>query len=487
MGSGKIKAHWLLVGLQILTDIALMLLGYFLAAAYRFDQWLSPKLGDYFPAVGVGALTFGIMCYIFGLYDAVQSSRWSWWRRQMRVATALGIAIGVIMMIGSLNFSSRVGRGVMLYGLPLSVAFAGVHHWLLALSYRKRNQRRVACIVAKESDERGVHLFCCLEHGKARFLGLVAKPGYTPGGSLPVLGRTDELNEIVAKHRVEVLLVRDAHMTDPELGAHLRRQRFAGMEISSLADACEEVYHAMPLELVSDAWLIRASSQPGLLYIKKAKRMFDILLSCLLAIPLILLLLLGILLVKISSPGPVFFSQMRSGRFGRPFRIWKLRTMHVQPDDAPPQWTQKDDPRLFRVGKLLRVVRIDEIPQIWNILRGHMSFVGPRPERPEFIEQLAAQIPFYAERMMVQPGLTGWAQVRYPYGASVEDARRKLEYDLYYVKHMGLLLDAFILLDTFRIVLTGGVRQGSWKPMADFTDRVRGVLNDATLTTNPRP
>jgi lipopolysaccharide/colanic/teichoic acid biosynthesis glycosyltransferase len=136
----------------------------------------------------------------------------------------------------------------------------------------------------------------------------------------------------------------------------------------------------------------------------------------------------------------------------------KLRTMRVDAENDGAKWSEKDDPRITIAGRFLRRYRIDEIPQLWHVLCGHMSFVGPRPERPEMIAQLAKGMPFYEERLMVQPGLTGWAQVSYPYGATVLDARRKLEYDLYYMKHMSVFLDVFILLDTVRIVISGGAQ-----------------------------
>jgi lipopolysaccharide/colanic/teichoic acid biosynthesis glycosyltransferase len=180
------------------------------------------------------------------------------------------------------------------------------------------------------------------------------------------------------------------------------------------------------------------------------------------------------LAVKLTSPGPVFYRQARSGRFGRLFNITKLRTMCANAEQGGPVWSTENDPRVTPVSRFLRKYRIDELPQLFHVLMGDMSFVGPRPERPEIIEKLAKAIPYYQERLMVQPGISGWAQVNYPYGASVEDAWRKLEYDLYYMKNMGVFLDIFILLDTVRIVLCGGVNSSHSrtperrKAMADF-------------------
>ena len=171
----------------------------------------------------------------------------------------------------------------------------------------------------------------------------------------------------------------------------------------------------------------------------------------LLTLPLLLLVALAI---KLDSPGPVFYRQERVGRGGRLFSLFKFRSMGVDAEaGGAPQWASKQDPRVTRVGRLIRLTRIDEIPQVLNVLRGDMALVGPRPERPAFVEQLGRLIPHYDERACVRPGITGWAQVNYPYGASVEDARMKLTYDLYYVQHRGLRLDLRILLATVRVVL----------------------------------
>ena len=160
------------------------------------------------------------------------------------------------------------------------------------------------------------------------------------------------------------------------------------------------------------------------------------------------------LLIKLDSPGPVFYRQLRAGQFGTPFTLFKFRSMSVDAEaGGQPRWAQQQDPRVTRVGSIIRLLRIDELPQLLNVLRGEMSMVGPRPERPHFVEQLAQIIPFYHERSYVAPGITGWAQVNFPYGASVEDAREKLAYDLYYVKNRNLLLDLLILFGTVRVIL----------------------------------
>jgi sugar transferase (PEP-CTERM system associated) len=173
---------------------------------------------------------------------------------------------------------------------------------------------------------------------------------------------------------------------------------------------------------------------------------------CLPLIPLIALL------VKLDSPGPVFFSQERIGRRGKTFKVHKFRTMRQDAEAGGAKWATKNDPRITRVGMFLRKTRLDEIPQLWNVLKGDMGFVGPRPERPEFVQWLSEAIPYYNLRHIIRPGLTGWAQVRYQYGASLEETKQKLQYDLYYIKHMSVALDLFIVFETVKTVL---LRRGS--------------------------
>jgi exopolysaccharide biosynthesis polyprenyl glycosylphosphotransferase len=184
------------------------------------------------------------------------------------------------------------------------------------------------------------------------------------------------------------------------------------------------------------------------------KRVFDLLVSSVLLVCAAPVLAIAAVLIKLDSRGPVFYWQERVGRGGRIFRLYKLRTMHQDAEKASgPVWAAHRDPRITRLGAVLRKTRLDELPQAFAVFRGHMSFVGPRPERPFFVQQLKTQIPFYGMREAVKPGITGWAQIRYPYASSVEDARAKLEYDLYYVQHQSLFLDLAICFHTVKTVL----------------------------------
>jgi sugar transferase (PEP-CTERM system associated) len=243
--------------------------------------------------------------------------------------------------------------------------------------------------------------------------------------------------------------------------ASLIEVKLAGTPISELTTFIERETGRVDVDVLNPSWIIfgdgfRASHQMAIFF----KRIFDLSISAILLILAGPVLLLTAAIIKLTSPGPIFYRQERVGLNGNTFAVLKFRSMRQDAEKAgAPQWAQKSDPRVTPIGKFIRATRIDEIPQIFNVFKGDMSFVGPRPERPFFVNQLSQQIPFFAERHAVKPGITGWAQINYPYGASVEDARAKLEYDLYYVKNYSLMLDFLILIQTVRVVLwQDGVR-----------------------------
>jgi exopolysaccharide biosynthesis polyprenyl glycosylphosphotransferase len=186
-----------------------------------------------------------------------------------------------------------------------------------------------------------------------------------------------------------------------------------------------------------------------------AKRLFDIAFAGLFLLVLWPFMLLTAMAVMLESGRPVLYHQLRTGLNGKVFRIYKFRSMRQDAEKGGAVWAQKNDARVTRVGAVIRNTRLDELPQLWNVLKGDMSFVGPRPERPEFVRDLAGQIPYYEVRHKVKPGLMGWAQLKYPYGASVEDARNKLQYDLYYTKNHSFLMDMLIMIQTVEIILLG--------------------------------
>jgi sugar transferase (PEP-CTERM system associated) len=232
--------------------------------------------------------------------------------------------------------------------------------------------------------------------------------------------------------------------------------RLNGVKITDLAGFFERVHGQVPIESLKVSWLIYGHGFRQNVWRSLVKRCLDLVVSAVLLVTAMPVLGLAMLAIAIEGGGPVIYRQERVGYQGRTFTVLKLRSMtHDAERDGKAEWASDRDPRVTRVGRIIRRMRIDELPQLLNVLKGEMSFVGPRPERPEFVAMLVEQIPFYAVRHSVKPGLTGWAQVRYAYGASVEQSIRKLEYDLYYVKNHTLFLDLMILLETVRVVLLG--------------------------------
>jgi exopolysaccharide biosynthesis polyprenyl glycosylphosphotransferase len=213
----------------------------------------------------------------------------------------------------------------------------------------------------------------------------------------------------------------------------------------------------MPIKHIQDQWLLFAggfNTFAGNYYIR-IKRLVDIFISIIGIIAFLPIFLIAAAAISLSSPGGVFFQQQRVGQDGKIFTLWKLRSMYQDAEANGPRWATPGDHRITRVGKWLRLARIDEVPQLWNVLCGDMSLIGPRPERPAFVDALVEIIPYYFIRHIMKPGLSGWAQVNYPYGSSIEDAKIKLEYELYYIKNASLWLDFKIILRTIGVMFTG--------------------------------
>jgi sugar transferase (PEP-CTERM system associated) len=235
----------------------------------------------------------------------------------------------------------------------------------------------------------------------------------------------------------------------------LLRIKTTGVEVHDFSSFLERETGRVDLDSLNPSWLIFSDGfSAGRRLSSWGKRLFDIAASLLLLLLTWPVILLTAIAVKLESRGPAFYRQRRVGLYGETFEVIKLRSMRTDAEvGGKAVWAQKDDPRVTRIGAFIRKVRIDELPQTWSVLKGEMSFVGPRPERPQFVADLETRLPYYAERHVVKPGITGWAQINYPYGASVEDAREKLEYDLYYAKNYTPFLDILILLQTFRVII----------------------------------
>lgn len=456
--NGNLRKHWFLIASHFTLDFKIFYVALVLSSLIRFGSESDQVLCIHWLAFFVSALIYPCTIYICGLYSG-HSATTGLFKRSLISLVCVSIAISALLAVTYIDTARPMGRGIALMGGIFAWAFSILHQAFL-LHVIRTTRERVAYLVTCAFDEAETRLFKSFGHGRLELVGLVEDKGYKVRGNARVLGSSTDLEEIVAREKIDKVLCTSRSLDNPTLCRTFCQLRYAGVTVIPLISLCEEVEQYVPLELVSSEWLLSASGEPHQLYIKKIKRLFDLVVSFSLLVLLSPILLLGMLAVKLSSPGPIFYYQTRARRFGKPFKITKLRTMQVDAEKNGARWAAgHNDPRVTWPGYFLRRFRIDEIPQLFSVLTGEMSFVGPRPERPEMIETLANEIPFYQERVMVQPGLTGWAQVNYPYGSSIEDARRKLEYDLYYMKHMSLALDLFILLDTVRIVLIGGVAE----------------------------
>jgi sugar transferase (PEP-CTERM system associated) len=285
------------------------------------------------------------------------------------------------------------------------------------------------------------------------FIDTPSKSGFSRSDAVDwSVAESDELMELSYRLGASEIVV----ATDDRRGLPVRQLlhcKLAGIKIIDFLDFWERETRTVDLDALKPSWLFYSDGFRCGPVDEFLKRAFDIVVSSALLLLTLPLLLVTACLIKLESPGPVLYRQERMGLQGRVFTILKFRSMGVDAEmGGRPLWAAKGDPRVTRVGSIIRKLRIDELAQILNVLRGDMSFVGPRPERPYFVTDLAKAIPYYSERHWVRPGITGWAQINFPYGASTEDARRKLTYDLYYVKNRSIFLDALILLQTARVI-----------------------------------
>ncbi|HEX9106379.1 MAG TPA: TIGR03013 family XrtA/PEP-CTERM system glycosyltransferase [Longimicrobiales bacterium] len=402
----------------------------------------------------VVTVVFQLALYYFDLYEFHTRQRLSDMAVQITQAWgAACIALGVIYaMVPATIISLRF------FITGLVIAYAAVLLWravyVMAIEHRVLTRR----VLVLGSGEQAERIVAKLEEIRDSGYAVVAQVG---DGVVPRRMASEamlytepvSLSEIVRRQRVEEVVVALDERRGRMPVRELMECKLAGRQVTTGVSFFEGLTGTIPVENMSPSWLIfsdgfRRNRRVGL-----AKRLADVVLSLVGLVLALPVLLLSALLIKLESRGPVFYRQTRVGLRGADFEVVKFRSMREDAERDGPAWAVQDDPRVTRYGAFMRKTRIDELPQLWNILRQDMSFVGPRPERPAFVRQLEAKLPYYSLRHTIRPGLTGWAQINYPYGASEEDALRKLEYDLYYVKNMNIFMDAIIILRTIKTVL----------------------------------
>lgn len=463
--------------------ISVVLLGLYL----RFPKYLGSILIDQRGIYKIALTTFAcqFIFYLFDLYDVAKPRL----RRELltdifqAVGTTL-IVLGTIFMLRPtllLGYEqeiegvgvARTGNGVPVIALILALALMTV--WRLSIHWLMRNPMLGDRILIVGTDKLATdvaHEAMLRRDLGYKVAGYVSEDAKLVGTSIvshnnsldfgqtsftrDVLGSVDELNRIVEQEKIDRVVValqdRRGHMPVDQL-LKLRLQGQAAIEEGTAL--YEKLTGKISVEMLRPSWIIFSGGGKRGTLAGLIRRLFNLVMATVGLVLSLPLAIFAAIAIKLDSPGPIFYSQERVGKNGRTFKIIKFRSMRQDAEKAGAQWATERDPRITRVGNFLRKTRIDEIPQFINILLGDMSFVGPRAERPVFVEQLNEQIPFYSQRHLVEPGLTGWAQVNYGYGASVEDSMQKLQYDLYYIKNVSLLFDIWIMFKTIKVVLFG--------------------------------
>jgi exopolysaccharide biosynthesis polyprenyl glycosylphosphotransferase len=368
------------------------------------------------------------------------------------VPAAVGSGTGLVVVTGlnawvpdlELGAATLVGTAVGVF------ASAGAWEWFVQQSSVGR--RRVLLVGTGELADVVAAEIARERAWRFQLIGLVEE-GHAPSPpDVPCLGEADELAAVVEAHRPDLVVLLDDRTYPVEVD-RLLDVATAGFRVAGLSSFFEHAFGRVPLQYLTPAWFMAVLHLHQPAYARWSKRTLDLVLACiglLLAAPL--LPVLALLVMR--TPGPVIYRQTRLGEGGRAFTIYKFRTMVSDAEEAgKPRWASADDDRATPVGRVLRRTRLDELPQLWNVIRGDMSIVGPRPERPEFVSRLESAVPFWSRRLLVKPGLTGWAQVRRGYTADEASAAEKLSYDLWYIRHGGLTVDVAVCLQTVRMVL----------------------------------
>jgi sugar transferase (PEP-CTERM system associated) len=371
-------------------------------------------------------------------------------------------AIGAAsILLAALYFTMPVlmiGDGIFVSALVVIVV--GILAWRLLFNYLTgslRLQERVLVVGTGETARKVVRQILDQREFAYRVIGFIdddpARIGeriVNPG----IVGTPDDIRGLIEKHQITRIVVSLSDRRGKLPIEELLRAKMSGVRVEDATTTYERVTGKILIDDLRPSWLIFSDGFHVSRMVRAMKRSIDLLLSVTLGLLAFPLMVLTAIAIALESGRPVLYCQERVGENGKTFTLCKFRSMRLDAEKGgTPMWATDGDERVTRVGRFIRTTRLDELPQFWNVVRGDMSFVGPRPERPYFVAELAKDIPFYQQRHVVKPGLTGWAQVKYRYGSSLEDATEKLRYDLYYIKHLSIFFDLTIVFDTVKVVL----------------------------------
>jgi len=456
--------RWVLL---IIVDVLMALAAPFAATVMRFGyQEAASSLAEsstYLTEI-VFVLEILFASHLMDTYDFDRNTR----KREIIINTLLGTATSFFLL--SITYymypGIMLGRGILLVSIAIFAVLQYCWHvvFYLAGHHARRFSRRVL-VLGTGSLASQVGEFCSSGNSNFTLAGYAlcncngAMENDRENIAIPhdlIVGSADDLLAATHQAQANIIVVALSERRGVFPLRDVLRCKLNGIEIMDAPSFYELVYGKLMLEHITPSWIIFSSGFRRSIYFNMFKRYVDIVLSLAgltLTLPFFPIIALAI---KLDSPGPVFFKQIRVGNKEKMFNLYKFRSMRQDAEEKSGAiWAAKNDPRVTRLGSFIRKSRIDEIPQLYNVLKGDMSFVGPRPERPEFVEKLKQVIPYYSKRHFIKPGVTGWAQVRYPYGASVEDAIEKLRYDLFYIKNLSPFLDTLIFFETIKVVLFG--------------------------------
>ena len=433
----KVKQIILLAG-----DIISLYLALFLALILRYaGQFDRPTWNAHLAPFTTIYLIWIVVFYINGLYDLRRAKNNLEFSRLFFGGLFINAltAIGFFYLVPSIGIAPKTNLFLdLILVTVLFYLWRVIFNWLILKTFAKT---------------RLLFLGETAEFNEAvNFIMREPQLGYEVARVVSPAAAAD-LKQIIAAEKVQIIVLGGHPMRSAEISHSLYEAIFSRVSFVDYVSFFESLTGRIPVNALNESWFLENIKEANKRLYNSIKVIIDFVLALILSIFLLALLPFVALAIKLNDRGPVFYSQKRVGFGGEEYRIWKFRTMISNAETAGAQFAGMRDSRITFIGKFLRKTRLDELPQVWNILRGEMSFIGPRPERPEFVAELTRQMPFYAVRHLIKPGLTGWAQINYPYAGTLEENLKKLQYDLYYIKNRSLLLDITILFKTLNIVL----------------------------------
>jgi exopolysaccharide biosynthesis polyprenyl glycosylphosphotransferase len=426
--------------LLILGDVFALYASLFLVLYFRYPDAL-PEAGrqHFLPMTIVFAIWLAVF-YILGLYDFRNLRDNFGFLKNLASALAVNFTIAILFFYLLPVWDIAPKTNLLFFLLVFGIVEFVWRPYLNRHLYSRTPAVRVALIGQSPAAEE-----------ISRFLSENPEFGYKIELQIREIKGDEDWQTLIPKAGADLIIVPRQLLKEPRVVKNFFRLLNMGVEIKEASEMYEAIFRRVPLSEIDEEWFLEHAANPRPFY-EKTKRLLEWLLALVLFLILLPLQIFLALLIKLTSPGPAIYKQVRVGQRGKNFILYKFRTMRKDAERDGPRWSEVKDPRSTPVGQALRLSHLDELPQLWNILKGDLSFVGPRPERPEFVVKLKNEVPYYETRLLVRPGFTGWAQIHRPKDQSIEDVEKKMEYDLFYLKNRSLILDLAIFLKTLKML-----------------------------------